>query len=449
MSVDTLSFTTGVATLPDVGALSYNGCSFSPLFATNVSGACVKDEARRTTMYMQYVIEVDGYVTMPNGATSIAPTMKNLERLLTAQGGHLVYEGRGLDLNVNPNGGGDRDVAWGPVPELLGFQPLGGGRSAKVTWKVTVRVPVVKRGTAGAKGGLAGRLLQFNYETSVGYGEDGYSNISIRGILEIPLTRQPNQRTRTLTETADDYRSIIEDRIMAGIDLERFRVTRRNFPLSRDKRVLTWDFEAEEKGYMDLPPDCPMARGSYSVRPAKSGMGLCNWLCTLRATYTVRHDRPRRTAWGAFLLLLRLRMAASENAPVIDASGNQNPPRGNLVKRVIKATLFGTAANAGLEWMDAMQKTINNVKSRALLIDFNIDEGLYLDSRTISFSASWRLITPFSHILLASGVWTKVPERDAIDKNVWATSIRDIQGHKSWLPNKVDPKLDIIVDFGS
>ena len=63
---------------------------------------------------------------------------------------------------------------------------------------------------------------------------------------------------------------------------------------------------------MDLPPDCPIARGTYSVRPAKVGMGLVTWLCTLRATYTVAMPSPyrspemgrRKNAWLAFLALL-------------------------------------------------------------------------------------------------------------------------------------------------
>lgn len=448
MTLATTNFTTGsaVTLITEGHKLSYNGCSFSPLYVTTVSGNAIKDEARRTVMYVEYIITVDGYVTLPVGATSITPAMENLRKLLTAQGGHLIYEGRGLELNINSPGAGilSRDVAWGPVPELLEFQPLGGGRSAKIQWTVTVRIPEV------AKFGGKFEILQFSYETVVGYGEDGYSNLSVRGILEIPLTRRPNQGTRTLTKTADDLRFFISERLSAGMDLTRFRVTRRNFNLSRDKRVLVWDFALEEKPYMDLPPDCPVARGSYSVRPARAGMGLVSWLCTLRATYTVRRDKPRRTAWLAFLALLRHRMAMSENAPEVTLDALPAPNIG-LLTPILAVASPGYITGLTLKFLVDLLKAQNPFlkdKRRALLCDFNINEGLYLDSKTVTFSATWRLVSPFSHILLASGVWTKVAEEDATKKNVWALSMKDVQGHNSWEVNRVDPKLDVIVDFG-
>ncbi len=299
-------------------------------------------------------------------------------------------------------------------------------------------------------GGIAAAipLLQFNYETSVTYGDDGFSTLEVKGTLEIPLTRTPNQRIRTLTETADNARVVIEARVMADIDLSRFRVVRRNFNLVRDKRTLDWDFSIEEKPYMDLPYDCTVARGSYSVRPAHAGMGLCLWLCTLRATYTVRADRPRRIAWLSFLALLRERMASSTLGNVPDlAAGNQAPRRGPLEVAFKIATPLG-AIELFNQLFKRQEKKVKSAQ-KAWLIDFSFDEGLYLDSKTSSFSATWRMVTTFSHVLLASGLWTKLPEKDDQNNNLWATSMRDVQGVQSWLTNRVDPKLDVIVDFGS
>lgn len=147
MAVATQNFTTGPSTLPDVGVLFYNGCTFSPLYETNVSGRCVKDDAQRTIMYMEYTISVDGYVTLPDGAADINGVMNNLRTMLTAQGGELRYIGRGNDIEVNVPGSKHRDVKWGPTPELLEFQPLGAGRSAKIKW--IVKVQIVEQGFDG------------------------------------------------------------------------------------------------------------------------------------------------------------------------------------------------------------------------------------------------------------------------------------------------------------
>lgn len=486
MALTTIDFTTGASTLPDVGTLSYNGCLFSPLFATDVAGVAVKDDAGRTVKMMEYTITADGYVTLPAGAEDISPTMSNLRRMLTAQGGHLIYKGRGMDLIINPPGGaGLRDVAWGPTPEVLEFQPMGAGRSAKVKWQIKTRIPEIKAGfgdsatgdsatpgslLGGGVGASTGRgglssipMLQFNYETVVSYGEDGYSTLTIRGILEIPMTRGPSQTTRSLTATADDLRREIQRRVMSGIDLTRFRITKREFPLSRDKRTLTWDIMAEEKPYMDLPVGCNVARGTYSVRPAKAGMGLCMWLCTLRCSYTVRADYPRRAAWISFLALLRLRMKQSAfgNIPTVVAGAeapvrppttvegfalehtSRGPP--NPLQLVLDLGRMYLGREVAARGRPAPRPDDGR---RAWLIDFNIDEGMYLDSKTVSFSATWRLATTFSHILLASGVWRKVPEKDAAGVNLWATHMRDISGSQSWLKNKQNAGLDVIVDFG-
>jgi hypothetical protein len=462
-------FTTGPSLLPDVGTLDYNGCVFSPLFETKLTGNAVKDNAQRTVKLMEYTLTADGYVTLIAGATNIAATVTNMRRLLTSQGGSLTYSGRGFSLSINGGNifgiaGSVTDVAWGPVPELLEFQPLGGGLSAKVQWKVTVRVPEIVGGDLGH--GL--RFLQLNYETGVTYAEDGYSTLSIRGTMEIPLTRTPSQSTRTLTTTVDEFRNQLSTRILTGIDLSRFRVTRREFNVSRDKRTMEWNFEVEEKPYMDLPPDCTVARGTFNVRPARAGPGLVNWLCTLKATYTVRADVARRIAWVRFLALLRLRMLASQDPAAIRAlNGNQNPAAPaapaapiNLAGAVFP--LLGLAQlGVGLPGfgvfapLQAAQAQVANAGAqegggrKTWLVDFSFDEGLYLDSKTVSFSATWRLVVIFSHILLASGLWKKVPERDAGGGNFWAASMADIQGTQSWLPDQLDPALDIIVDFGS
>lgn len=449
MPVATTNFTTGPATLPDVGSLIYNGCTFSPLFETTANGVAVKDNAQRTVKYMEYSITADGYVTLPANAATVGGTIATLQALLTAQGGALTYQGKCIDLVVNA-AGGTRDAAWGPVPELLEFQPLGGGLSAKVRWQVKIRVTPAQQAAGNQRVKFVATpapLLQFNYETSVSYGEDGYSGLTVRGTMEIPMTR-PAQNIRTLTTTVDSLRSVLDTRIFAGIDLNRFRVVRRDYPVSRDKRTLEFDVAVEEKGYVDLPPDCTIARGTYSVKPAHVGMGLCLWLCTLRATYTVRADKPRRTAWFAFLALLREKMRYSAFGTTV----KQNPAnRGQVKVPRWTAPDYDPKADPTVFWQTLLKNQGAVVKPgdiKCWLIDFSFDEGQYLDSKTVSFSATWRLVTVFANVLLATGLWKKVQEAGALGTNLWATSMKKVSGSRSWLTNQVDPALDVIVDFG-
>jgi hypothetical protein len=111
-------------------------------------------------------------------------------------------------------------------------------------------------------------------------------------------------------------------------------------------------------------------------------------------------------------------------------------------------TLYRTLV-VGIETTEEMVGGNKKQPNRAILVDFNIDEGLYADSKNVTFSASWRIITTFSHILLASGLWKKVDEETPTGENLWAMSMKDIQGSESWHANKLNPALDLIVDFGA
>lgn len=508
MAVNPVRSTTGSTNLPDLGILSYNGVTFSALYKTRIGGEAVRDEAGRTIKYMKYVIDVEGYVTKNAGDNSVDNTWVAIRELLDAQAGVLTYDRKGFGpLIVNAPGGALRDVAWGPLPTTLDFQPLGASNSAIIHWVVVVCLPEYTKavflqaaaglgspaggrpgsggggglfGTkpgraavagstagAGAAAGLAGLppVLQFNYEISIGYDEDGYCNLSLRGILEVPLTRA-TQMSRNVPYTVDDYRFFWLDRVADSFNLTNFKVTKRTFNISRDRRTMDWEFVAEEQAPMNLPPGATRARGTFSVRPQKQGMGLVNWICSLRCTYTIRKDQPRRLAWAAFISLLAYRMKAArfgsgpiptkqqgigQLAAALDVSGISSIVL-NLKSLIpeIKRRLSAQEQNdnkppagvvtapGGVQLGDA---------KRAFLLGFEIDEGLYDDSRTITFGATWWLITTMASILRATGVWRW--DRTYSNENLWAVSMRDIQGWRSWQQNPINAAADAIVDFGS
>lgn len=439
---DSFEFATGPCTLPDIGTINYNGCDFSPLYQSTITGVAVKDAAGWTVKYMEYTLTVDGYVTLPDDIDAISTLTENLQTLLSAQGGILIYSGRGFDLAVNKAGSPDQDVAWGPIPEILDFQPLGPGTSAKIKWQVKFHLP-----QQTADRGHLGPVLQFNEETAVTYDEAGFSTLGIRGTLEIPLTRL-TQATRRPQQTVDQFRQRFMTKIADTIDLTRFRVVRREFNITRDKRTLEWDFAAEEMPHMAPPPGMLVARGTASFSPQKSGPGFARWNCTLRATYTVPNGQPRRLAWLAFLTLLRLRMSFGKGVAIpAVAGGNQNPPAPNIGAQIALTVLTAGVGNLfqGIGRLQAQNRPVAATTSN-FLIDYRCDEGLYLDSKTVTFSATWMQVATLDGILAASGTWRKVG--GAQDGKLWAASVSSISGWKSWLPNQLDPALNLIVDFG-
>jgi hypothetical protein len=471
------NFTTGSTLLPDIGQLSYNGCTFSPLFTSSISGIAVKDQANWTVKYMEYTLMVDGYVTVGPitnsvdgvNTSTIEYTMQTIRNLLNQQGGVLTYTVRGFGpVIVNQPGGRLQDVAWGPEPKTLDFQPLGQARSAKVKWTVTFRIPEVP-----GVGGRLGPILQFNEETSVKYDADGFSTLSIKGTLEIPMTRA-TVNTRTMTQTVDNFRSTFLNSIVSvgggGIDLTRFRVTEREFNVSRDKRTMEWSFTAEELPYMGMPPGMTNARGSFTVKPARSGPGLTLWLCNLRCTYTVAKGNSRRLAWEAFLAMFQTRYANSAQG-IIPTSNpqtqNPNAPSApgpwnfvttalwdgfNVATSVLNPLPGSTVAAVGRATLNLYRLVNQTTQQKAqntdkpIVKDFSMDEGMYLDSRTVTFSITWQIVSSWARIIQASGMWRKSALEG--DPRLWATSVQQISGSSSWLGNQLNPNAQAIVDFG-
>lgn len=471
---------TGSTILPDFGVLAYNGVTFSSLYSSEISGGVVQDEARRTTKYMEWTLQVDGRVTLNPGEVSTDATWANIRKKLSVHGAPLTYMGQGFGgMVVNFPGNPVWDVAFGPVPKVIFFQPLGQGRSAMIRWQVTCHLPEVvaqniltgtpnpgSNNPIGNAAILLRPVLQYNYEATISYDDDDYSSVSIRGTLEIPMTRA-GVDNRNLPTIVDRYRDSWMD---MQIDLQRFRVVRRNFNYSRDKRTADFEFVYEELPPMGMPPGASNARGTMSVRPARYGgfggaqvaalTGVA-WSVSLRATYTIRPDWPPRVAAAAFYSLMWFRMWSStlgERPAMIDPNNQQQqavaPLLDTLLKGFEQGVVAGGFGRGATPYYDRLFAAIRargpiqkSSKSACIIItDFGYDEGLYLDSKTITFEASWWLLTTFRSLLVATGTWKWMPGSSG--GTAWAQSMEDISGWRSWLQNRMDPSADVIVDFG-
>lgn len=462
----------GPANLADVGTLAYNGITFSSLYKSSINGKCVQDEGKRTIKLLQYTLEVEGVVTLEAGQATTDQTWTALRKQLSQQAGQLTYSAKGFgSFTINPQGaqaGGGlalQDVAWGPTPEVIEFRPLGGSRSAFIKWTCEIHLPEVTSmqriiKTPGAQGGAGnGPVLQFNWGHELTYDDEGYSTYSIRGTLEIPLTRTI-QQNRAVTATVDDFRKRWLD---IQTDLTKFYVVRRHFDYTRDKRQVEWEFTCAELPSMGMPPGCTKATGTMSVRntggltSGKSKLALNMWTCSLRATYTVRRDQDQRVAYFAFLSLLWYRMNASRNAKITPLAQPAPPQQPNAgAASTVLSSLGSLAAGAVLPGASTVITYANIFRSqkkpppkttRAIfLTDFGFDEGLYLDSKTHTFHASWWLVSDFTTILEATGAWNWMPL--TIGGNTWATSMQGFMGWRGVQANRLDPKTDFIVDFG-
>jgi hypothetical protein len=461
---------TGLANLPDIGQCTYNTVTFSALYKSSINGVAVPDLATRTIKWMEYTITVDGVVTLPAGAQTTDAAWVQLRNLLDQPAGILNYSNKGFGpLIVNQPGLPLRDMNWGPMPKTLEFQPLGGSRGAFIKWQVVVCIPEIP---AGAQLGTSGNpasspnMVQFNSDIAINYDEEGYASISMRGTLQIAMTRK-SVNDRSIQQTADVYRYYFINQALKTIDLLRFRIERRHFQFDRAKSTMEWEILATEFSPMQLPPGATNARGTMSVRPFSPGKGATvKWLCSLRCTYTIRKDWTRITAWWAFVTMLYFRVSSSKFGFTDDAGGKRvvdlvppaPAPPSNMEIGIAASTFFGLAELAGRAFgsylasqkaLEAARKPVTPSGPRGIIVHFGFDEGLYLDSKTITFEASWMLVTSLTHLLLATGVWRNAGiEGDRAGNPLWVASMSDIMSARSWTFNNLNPTQDAIVDFG-
>ncbi len=428
--------TTGNALLLDTGILEYNSVLFSVLYRSEITGEIKQDQAGRTVMVCEYTLSAEGICSEAAG-TSLETNFVSLRKLLEQDGAQLIYTGRGFgNLTVNPVVGGAggfvdvpggstvRDVAWGPKPELLYFQPLGNGLSAMVKWRCKFAISEETKGGDG--------ILQFSYSYGISFDEDFYSQLSFKGVIEVPLTRTAVGDREIPPAVADSFR---RGWLSLPMDLTQYRVKSRNFNESADRRKIDWDYSFEELPPMNLPPGAPRARGTFDVQPMRTGsnksivlLGVM-WSCNLKVTYTIRADFPRRQAVWMFLLLLQFRMNSSRFGLF--------PPMSLLA-----ATAIDRVAAAGAE--GAFGGVAGN-PAQPLLTSFSFHEGIHLDSRTFTCEASWALFTTFRTLLDATGVWRWPEGMSALRA---AASLDQVAGWRTWQMNNFNTDADAIVDFG-
>lgn len=461
--------TTGMALLADVGSLAYNGVTFTCLYESMIAGKIVPDSSGRATKLIDYLITVDSLVCLPDRNTiTIDKQMVILRQKLTQPAGVLTYQNKGFgsNLQVNPTNAvtnTPRDLAWGPFPELLEFKPLGGSKSAMVKWQVHFRTNEQPTSAAALP------LLQFCYSNVIAYDESGYSNLTINGIFEIAMTRQGSQDNYNLTSTVDNYREDVLSRVTDGLDLATFKVSKRSFEVSEDKRTCSFSFNLKELPPMGNPAGVFSAKGEFSFKPSSVHRFLIStvrWTCNLRGTYKVPPPYPRRTAWIAFVSMWRFRMIQSQLGG-IDANGNiATPPVGaagavalNLDPRPVLDSQFLRSLlrfynDTGISSVfrghfqpgaGGGSVAFNSNLQRAMPTKLMGYEGLYEDSDTVSFEAEWILLSSLERILLSTGMWRWSGVEGG---ELYASSIRGLSGARSWLKNELDPSAAAIVDFG-
>src|SRR5437764_851012 len=127
------------------GALHYNGWDFDSLVRSKVTAVPMWDEAHRTITYIQYTVDVRGYINA-RGAGTCDSQMDDLRQALLTPGGEFLYEEKGYGT-FNANNHIATDSAWGPFPLRLSADPIGNDQTWLVDWSCQVNLPLCVGGS--------------------------------------------------------------------------------------------------------------------------------------------------------------------------------------------------------------------------------------------------------------------------------------------------------------
>jgi hypothetical protein len=220
--------------------LEYNTFAFgaTDYYKTKCAIRPIQDDAKRTTVAVEYTIDVTFYLA---GGTNA--DMEQARTLLTVQGGELKFSdlGLGVEIHVGP-GLPTQDCMWGPATKIVSWDPLGGsGQAAKVAWQVVTTIAECDEDPDADE-----RLMALNYDVAFALDRGGYTTMTTSGYLEIALSRE--EGSRKPPDTADSYRERLESRPPPlG-----FRRESQEYTLSPDRKRLQFRWQDRQ-----LPREMP------------------------------------------------------------------------------------------------------------------------------------------------------------------------------------------------
>jgi hypothetical protein len=374
-----------LAHLATVGQLDYNGYEFDGSSRVNVRAEFVYDDSGRTVLYHRHTITVHFFV---HDASDTDGDFLSIRAKLSKPGKKLTFTGHGFgnDLIVNrDDGGGLRDVKWGPTPRIIAWDPVGSSKTCEAIWEVTTCVPVCDtQGVHRTTG-----VMSINYGVSFSI-KNGFTTRTIDGHLEIAQTRMPVGLNPP--DCADLYRHFVNPSQIPGFERSS------DWRVSLDKSRIEFsivDRQIESKN--PYPTLVTRVSAEHDVSWIRSNRGTL----TLRNRLTMDVDlplgAPTARAWNFFGFIVAQRTQVS--------------------------------ANSG---------------KRTFLDEVSAREDIFGTSH--SFSASWRVLMSLEEIFDFSqtGIWKPVT---GTNWESWQASLAAVFDNRGYAELTQLPGNDLIIDL--
>ncbi len=273
--------------LPATGTLSYDGIAFTGAHHITAQVEPQVDDSGRTVIAHRITIRVNTILAEDN---SLDGTLERLRFRLQQSGRRLIFRNKGFGDDLNPA----VDIAHGPDPRILSWEPVGDDRAAQVIWEVTTTV-------APCKPARSAGIVAINWGATWSINRHGDTTRTLIGHILI-AAGQVGQ------DSADRYRQFFAPRALRGFTREQ------TWNLSLDKRRIDFTIVDEQiPSPNPYPPNITAIEGSHSVS-WRRGRDAHQSMHTITATITPEAGLTGSHAWGIFVTIALHRLRRAQQA---------------------------------------------------------------------------------------------------------------------------------------
>jgi hypothetical protein len=397
--------------LAATGTISYNNISFGSHVHTKITGRVVPDESKRVTKWVEYTIEIAGWLS----GDDMDDSWENIRQRMARPAQELKILEKGFGpLHVNGTSR-VRDANWGPWPEIVSWTPLGGDRSVAFTLRIVTCIPECDSQVTRYDG-----LIALNYEVYYSIDGDGYTERQITGHIEIAQTRQ--RGSSKVKESADEYR----DRFRPDIPLG-FKRETENFRLSMNRNRGDFIYVDRELP-VALPDGATTCEFKHSV---SSGLaeGFFIWRSQIRGSITLPQSVNKKRAYEIFLSIMSSRLSR------IPPPKKPAPTRQwNLLQGVGDVLVGGGGGILGGK---------PNLNPTVIVDRMEIGEEIF--GRKSDFSVDYRILgVPLSIVLEYVGLWDPIAGTSFAK---WKASTIDAFGGRGTAKMKYIANQETLIDL--
>lgn len=360
--------------------VSYNGVSIDNIVSSSINASPVYNEQGTAVKYVMYTVQVEAivhpesFVETASGRTATNDALEVIRQRLLEPRKPFNYDNKGFGDDFIITSGETNsliDVAYGPKPLNLTFEPIANNKAARVNWTVEVKVPKFCTGTSN-------NHLEFWSTSSVKINKHGYQTLTRKGRVEfVGASTNNNLGLRASEQFGPFIDSLTSPTSMEGYHLEH------DFNFSPDDRVLDFSLTYTE---IESPNVYPLGvvniTAKHSVKSELmstniyAGAAFRSWGNTMTCTISLRPNVPQLRAWEIFSAITSARLNQNVSIEVQNINGQDVVTRVKVpivLALSVEENIFEHSISFSMRWVSFTQ-SINDLFHRT---DGIVNSGMF------------------------------------------------------------------------